>query len=101
MKITTETVHRVNAFDLEKAIQDEYGVKEFDVVADLESSNDVSHTFSTSKSKEHLKLKQYDKEDITNFQATGNYFFLTGTLLQDMTERDLIPEGNYLVKVSW
>ena len=41
------------------------------------------------------------KEKIEKFIKTGNENYMLTYLLQDMCNRDIIEEGNYLIDISW
>jgi hypothetical protein len=97
LKVQTQIVHRVDYNDLEEFIQEEYG-HSISIVADLESSNDSAETFSIVKKE---ILSRWDLEKVEKFKATGDYDRSTSALLQDLVNRDLAPEGNYVIDICW
>lgn len=96
MKIITKQVHQVDAFDLEEAIQEEYG-QPFEILADLEASNDTAKKISFTKS----PLSIGKAKDVAVFRVSGRGNWLTYTLMQDMVNRELLPEGEYVIEISW
>ncbi len=81
---------------LEKEIQKEYG-REFDLVADLTANRDSFIKVMVYKD----TLGNYDKECLEGFITEGEGSWLTPLLLTDMCNRDIIPQGRYLIDISW
>lgn len=98
MRINTKVVHEVRYGDLEKFVKETYG-KKYCFVASQECGNDSSHSFNISE-KEPLDEWDQGKLDLflKNEKAETVY---PSILLQDMVNRDLIPTGSYVVRVSW
>lgn len=96
LKSVTKTVINVNYSDLNKFITEVYG-KDFEFAVDVESSNDVSHSYTVKKE----ELTEWNRKHIDNFIATGRYGYITRSLLIDMANKGLIEEGDYIVDVSW
>jgi hypothetical protein len=97
LKCKTVTHLEVEYSDLDEFIGRTYA-RPFDSVGNEEWNNDSTHHFTVTKS----KLSKVEKSDILEFQKTGE--IPAGsllTLLTDMCNHDLIPEGNYLVIVVW
>lgn len=82
--------------DFDRFVTKEFG-QPFEFAADQESGNDQDHSFAVTKS----PLSRYEDEHLKEFRVTGRYSFLARVLLQDMVNRDVLPEGNYLIQVSW
>jgi hypothetical protein len=99
-------LYAVNAFDLESFINRVYGFSGkpgypngYCYQADQEMSNDTWRKFWAQK------VDGRDKWDEDKFQeflkdGYGGGFILT-TVLDDMATRGLIPEGTYLVELSY
>lgn len=97
MKIRTEITHTVEYRDLDQAVNEFYGLTDYDFAAEEEMSNDSAQTY-------HLdgQLTEFDVEEIkTRMIPGGNYQFMTSTILNDMARAGAIPVGNYVVTVSW
>jgi len=99
MIFNTKTVHEVDYNDLDEAINlflKSKGAKkcDFEIVAHHELSNDVFKTFSVGQDD---ILKETTKQDILE----GRLHWRAGKILNWMFEDGLIPEGEYLVKISW
>lgn len=93
---TVETVYRGDWHAFERLVKRHYG-QDFDFVADEECGNDSDHRFHMPK----YPLDKWEAERLAEFKATGRGTFLSRTLLQDLVNRDVIPEGTYLIQVSW
>lgn len=83
-------------FDFERLIKRVYG-KSFEFVEDQECGNDSHHKFTVKKS----PLDAWDKATLDTFKTTGRGTFLSHMLFQDLVNNDVIPEGTYLIHVSW
>ena len=86
----------VDSSDLETFILDYLGenplLKDYEILADLEASNDSVHEFTVSAN-EHSSVEQVYEE----FWGSN----VTGGLLNILCREGLIKEGTYLVGVSW
>lgn len=96
LTIVTKQIHTVDSYDLDAFISEHYE-REFEFVADQESGNDQGHAFNVKKD----DLESWHTKDLATFREGGHPTFVAGTLLQDLCNRGFIPEGDYLVKVSW
>lgn len=74
--------------DLEEFIRKVYG-KTYEVVPGEEWSNDSAHTFKISKE----PLDEWCIERFTEFLETGEGSMILRTLLTDMCNKEIIPEG--------
>lgn len=82
----------------EKLVEKTYG-QPFAFVGDQECRNDSSTEFSGMVKGE--EIDEYDTDKLQAFKDTGDHDFLAGVLLQDMVNNDVLPEGNYIVRVCW
>lgn len=99
LKYRTESYYYVDYDEFDKFVKEIYGVQQFEVAADLESGNDTSHTFNGIKKK---PLSQWDAKKIEDFKTKdGAVSYTTRTLLEDLCNNGHIPEGNYIIRVSW
>ena len=76
--------------------KNKYGAYEWEIAADLESPNDVSHTFDIDGI-----LDKYDEKRLSNFLKGDIEGFIARVLMNDLARKGLIPKGEYLIKVSW
>jgi hypothetical protein len=92
-----EVIFRADSSDLDNFINKEYGTKIYEFVADQESGNDVSHSFTVSG-----KLSDWDKKALKKFNvhypAGGP---ITHILLNDLCRQGKIESGRYIVDVCW
>lgn len=94
----TKTIHSVDYSDFEQAVKDYYGVDDYSFPADAECGNDVAiTTYVTVKT----PLNEYEQEDLSDFRTTGEYCCIYQTLLQDMVNNGVAPEGDYVINISW
>lgn len=96
MRYETKTLHIVDYRYLEEKIREVYG-KKYDIPRDEECGNDCSLQMGGKKE----PLLKYDSNRIETFRNTGRCRYLLRTLVQDMINNDHIPEGDWLVEVSW
>lgn len=73
-------------------------VNDFSFVADKEGSNDTAYSYYDMKKKD---LDKYDQKKVDEFNSQGYGEFMSYILFQDMVNRDILPEGNYLIEVNW
>jgi len=83
--------------DFDQFISSHYG-QEFEIVADQECGNDCDLSFDVRKGFEFTK---WDDENLDKFKTSGRSHFSTNIILQDLFRQGLIPEGEYLISVSW
>lgn len=91
------TYFKVDYHDLEDFVCKAYGLDEWSVVADQEEGNDTSVTVSATKN----SLSKYDRDRLGKFLSGNDPGWMLHVLMNDMADRDLIPEGSYLVRISW
>lgn len=97
LKMKQATYNEVNYEDLERLVHEVYDQPGYSLVADIESGNDFSYTFSVCKE----EIDNYDLEKLQLFRDTGLHHSLIWTLLADLCNQEIIPEGNYLISISW
>src|SRR5690606_9459132 len=96
LKFTTETFFCVQDYDIEQFIKQHYN-HDFSVSSDQEASNDTEHSFNVKKE----TLNKWDQETLNNFIKEGRDGHSLRVILTDLANKDLIPEGTYLISVSW
>jgi hypothetical protein len=99
LKRQTCTVYTVSYGDLDDFIADVYRLPqgEWSIVSDQELSNDSSYKTSVHRN----ALSTYDQKRLDDFKAGKNVPFMLNTLLTDCANYHLIPEGDYVIEISW
>lgn len=97
LKINTKSMHKVQYYDLEEFINKVYQVKDYSLVADEEGNNDTSMTYNVAKE----EIDAYDMKKLNDFKEGRYVMYVTRTILIDLCNRDLIPEGEYVINISW
>lgn len=64
-----------------------------------EAANDTEYYFEVKEKEEIDKSDKPDLEEI--FKTNEVPIYDLHVLLQDMVNKDILPPGNYLVRVSW
>jgi hypothetical protein len=94
-KITEVTYYEMDWHTFEDLVKIVYG-HEFEFVADRECGNDSEHTFSVNGN-----LDEYQVGYLNLFKETGEYSFMSGTLLNALVSLGILKPGMYLINVSW
>lgn len=97
MKMVTKTVRAVDYRDFENEVKRVFG-QEFEFPSDEECSNDTSHEYNNMKIEEH---DEWDRTKLQEFTEGKPKSFMARILLQELVNRKEIPEGNYIIRVSW
>jgi len=95
MKITTEVTHKVDYSELQQTIEQVYG-KKFDILEDMDASNDTSVEVTVQP-----RCDKFDQERIDKWLKTGETGYLARSLMNDMCLKGHIPEGSYVIRISW
>lgn len=86
--------------ELEKLITKYLDLPEcYEVVACEEWNNDSSYAFNIKKEPIKYAWEVDDLIKIKNTKIVPN--FRTRLIMQDMVNNDILPEGEYLINVSW
>jgi hypothetical protein len=97
LRVKKVTHFEVGYSDLEALIKHEYG-HNYSVIADLEASNDSKEEVQALKGENN----DDDQEEIANYRATGSQGDVSiWTLMNDMADRGVIEEGDYLIDICW
>lgn len=94
--ITTKSVHHIDYSDFENIVKSVYG-QDYEFTADEETPNDSSHSYSAKKG----NLNERNRKDIETFMNTGKYQYLASAFIEDLVDRELLPEGEFLIEVCW
>lgn len=104
MKTEIKTTIHVDYGDLERQMQEVYGFP-YEMACDMEVGNDTSHEFDdiNIKEAEEARDDECDAEDLQDWIDSGGKKQMWGPrfMLLDMVLKGLIPEGDYVVRISW
>lgn len=93
-RVKTMTYQEIDAFDLEKLIQEHYPtIPDYCFQAAEECGNDQARTYYINGK----PLDDYDRGFIEN----GDYVYRTYGPLNDLCSKAVIPPGNYVVELSY
>lgn len=99
LKMEKEECYIVDYNDLDNFINEYYslkGVPEYYFVDDEEASNDNTYMFEVNG-----EVDEYDETELEAFLNGEAHEFMTGTLLNDLARKNVIPKGNYIITVCW
>ena len=94
-----KTVYEMDHAELDDLVRQHLGKKNWDSVVAFEWHNDSAYTATAEKS-------GYDKEDMERFTSSPRTYpeqcyIGPYQLLSYFADRGLLPEGEYVIKVSW
>jgi hypothetical protein len=93
----TQLTHVVDYFDFDAFVSLVYGM-DFEIVADQESSNDTTISFTAKRG----VLGRYEQQSLADAHERGFWgTYQLHTIVADLCNRHLLPEGSYNVHVSW
>lgn len=98
----TETYHTLEYHELDDLVNKYFPLSNFNVVADEELHNDSSRDFDLITKDAYSNWQEYDKKNFNQIilgklGADGRTYMF----LEFFVANDILPEGNYLVKVNW
>lgn len=98
LEMEREEYYIVRYSDLNKFINKYYSFEtEYSFADDQETYNDSSHQFTVTD-----EIADYEEEDLKDvLENKFPYSFMTGTFLNDLARKNIIPKGNYLIEVCW
>lgn len=91
--VSTPT-YRVGYSAFNQFVQEYFG-QEYHFVADQECGNDSTHEFYVTEG------ENFFEEDIKQFEETGKYRYLAGSILEYLCFNEEIPAGTWIVEVCW
>lgn len=95
-KVSTETVHLIDAQAIEEIVEAVYG-QQFEITADLElRANNEHRRYNIEKFENVAQDKR-----ITRFMEDGGVGGLTQPLLQDLVNQGYLPAGKFIVDLGW
>jgi len=107
MEMESFVCYRVDYKDFNQLIQKYYGVKDYNIAADLGNGNDSTAYSGRIEKESSIDLIKETKENIDFFMSDykdnesfwGCKFFYD--LIQDLVNKEVLPEGAYLIEISW
>jgi hypothetical protein len=84
----------VEDHELNRFVEDVYGLQDYNVACSEEWSNDTEHRVEARKE----ELAQYYKDKLKDL-STNSYTL--SAIMSDLCNRDLIKPGVYLITVCW
>jgi hypothetical protein len=85
-------------YELEALINEHYrSQRQYNFVADVECGNGTSHKYVVEKE----QLLSYDLTRLAQFASGERTTYVTRILLTDLCNRDILPAGTYIIRVSW
>jgi len=99
LKINSFVAHHVDYSDLDDFLTERLGLEEpYEFVAAEEMGNDSAKTMHIVKE----ELDEWDKKELNKMLETKKWgCYNTHLLLQHLCNLDEIPEGEYVIEVSW
>ena len=97
--VTQKVINEMDYHDFERIVEAVYG-QSYELVADVEASNYQAKTFDNI-TKDAPRYRSNASAEIEKFKNTGHYFYLAATLLRDLVDNDYLPEGDYVINISW
>ena len=94
MKI--KTIIEMDCEEFNDIVRDIYNQEQYEFVIDEEAHNYSSYTSTVDGS-----VNSWDSEDINKFIESGDYSMLWQALLEDLAFFEILPKGEYLIKVFW
>jgi len=88
----TKTVHSMSDGEFEGYVNEHYGPG-FNFVAVVECSNDTQHVFNPES--------DVDAESVLDMHEGNWYSVRVDEILGDMVNNGHLPDGEYLINVSW
>jgi hypothetical protein len=87
----------IDSGDFNTIVRETYGVEDYDFMADVECGNPHKQSFYTSDE----DFDEYEVNKIKSFTNGGSYNNIAGTLVIDLANKGLIPEGQILISLSY
>lgn len=88
-----KTTNYVEYGDLEKLIEDTFGLEEFSIPCSEECGNDSNITGTANPD----DLREYNYKNITEKKV----MYMTRTYINALARKGLFPLGSYNINVSW
>lgn len=113
-KMKTTTFHELNYDEFDNLVNGFFNTPGFyDYVASEECNNDESHTYTNITKKSYTEDKESDPlkvldRNINSYIGLREAFekkvfpmYCAYSILLELVGNDILPEGNYIINVSW
>jgi hypothetical protein len=99
---TTEQIMKIDCWDFSEFVSSRYGF-DFDFTSDQEVISDSSYEFNISKGYQEPEgvLRGSRAKELRNFKISGDGYMMTESILQELVDDGLLPEGLVIIKVSF
>ena len=102
-QLTEKTFYVMDSNEFDALVREFYELpaERYRFIESEEMNNDTDKVFMKVKKDQ---LNEWDAEKLRVFKYTygkSEGMWITWTLFTDMCNNDFIPEGNYLIQVSW
>lgn len=97
LKYELKTVFSVYFNDWDNFVQHVYGNKEYEIACVEETLNNTVKEYDVSKK----ELSEYETKELNSFKAGIFANWITGILIQDMVNNDILQPGTYSINISW
>lgn len=101
MTFKQTTYYEMYGSEFSGLINREFGTFHYNFYEDMEVDNDSAHTFLVKKTTEDIWFDSHYVFKFENFLEGKNTYHIAHLLLQILVNQDRLPEGNYLIWVSW
>ena len=95
--IKSEQFYTLNYYEFEEIVCAYYKRDNYSFILSMESDNYVNYVFEAKKE----ELEDWDVEELQKFLQGTDEGCSPYILLTDLVNNNIIPEGNYLIEVSW
>lgn len=92
-----QTYRELGYSEFDQLIHEQFEKPDYEVVAEEEWNNDSDHAVSVQLD----SYTDYDKRDVQKWLEGDDRAPSWGTLLCELARRGVVPEGNYLLTVTW
>lgn len=97
--VNQKVINELDYNDFDRIVQEVYG-QDYEIVADEEAGNYQSKTYDNI-TKDAPRYRLDGEKELEAFKTSGKYFMLARVLLRDLVDNDYLPEGDYVINISW
>lgn len=105
LKAKIKTLFEVDSDDLDRFINQHYGWAHdhFEFIPDQEMSNNTSKSYDFKKKNLDPTniLDRHQIEELKRFKSGKHESYIFQNIMQELVNNDILPEGEYLIKVFW
>jgi hypothetical protein len=97
----TVTYHEMDYYELDDLVKKYFPQANFEFIADEEMNNDSEKAMGEIKRSDFNGWNKYNKEKFNDIILGKPKQFCSRLFLQFFVNNGVLPEGNYLIRVSW